>query len=225
MKLQEIKDTYNQIGDHFSKTRARVWPETRKYIGKLDDGDSVLDLGCGNGRLLTGIKAHVKYTGLDFSQTLIKQARKLHPSEDFILADLTKEKTWENLPRFNAIFSIAALHHIPHKEQHLFIISQAKKHLKEDGFLFLTVWNLFKFNRLEHHLKHGSIKLKLKNWRWINTLFQHKWLMFCFAFDVKYLRQLLKEAGFNQVEIFYSDKKGKKTSGLKGRNLCAFAWV
>jgi 2-polyprenyl-3-methyl-5-hydroxy-6-metoxy-1,4-benzoquinol methylase len=188
----------------------------------FEDGQAVLDLGCGNGRLLTGLKADLDYMGIDFSSNLISSAKKFHPGKKFIRGDITQVETWNQLPKFDAIFCVAVLHHLPQRDQHLFVFKQAGKHLKKNGFLFLSVWNLWQLNRLGHHFKNGSLKLKLTNWRFINTLFQHKWQMFCFAFDKKYLGKLTLEAGFKEYDIFYADKKGVKTGMLKGRNLCAF---
>lgn len=197
-----------------------MWPEVTTHLQKLKDGKQVLDLGCGNGRLLTGIKAKVNYTGIDFSKKLINIAREKYPQYKFILKDLTKPKTWESLPKFDAIFCIAVLHHIPNKNQQLFILKEIKKHLKKDGLLFLSVWNLWQPKYLKHHLTLESLKLKLKNPKYLYVPFQ-KSNRFCVAFDKNYLNKLLVSSGFIDIQAYYSDKKGTKTNFLKGQNLCA----
>lgn len=219
----QVKETYNRNADHFSKTRDRVWPETGKYLKKLKKGDKILDLGCGNGRLLLGINQEVKYLGVDFSEELIKIARKLHPLQEFRIADITEDKAWVNLDKFDAIFCVGVLHHLHTRKKQLYILKQARKHLKKNGFVYISVWNLWRLNRIKHHFKQGSLRLKLKNWRWINTLFHNKWLMFCFAFDKHYLQKLFKDAGYKKMQVYYSDKRGKQTNMLKGQNLCVTA--
>ncbi|MBB64599.1 MAG: SAM-dependent methyltransferase [Waddliaceae bacterium] len=52
----------------------------------------LVDIGCGQGILSRILPKGVRYTGVDASQTLLKQARKAaHPSCEFVLADATKE--------------------------------------------------------------------------------------------------------------------------------------
>lgn len=218
-----VKRTYNQIASHFSRSRTVIWPDARKYTGLLQPGDSVLDLGCGNGRLLSGIKTGVDYLGVDFSQKLLEIAKADYPNRRFILADLTDPDLWKTLPNFNAVFCLGVLHHLPHREQQLFVLTKIHQHLKRSGFVYLTVWNLWRKNRIIHHFLNGSLTLKFKNFRWINTLFQRRWPMFCFAFDRRYLEQLVRQAGFTKFHCQYFDKAGMPAEIFTGQNLTLFA--
>ena len=59
---------YDEIGTHFSRTRQKTygnasssnWPITDVYLNKLQSGQSVLDIGCGNGKLVSGLSKGVK---------------------------------------------------------------------------------------------------------------------------------------------------------------------
>lgn len=202
-----------------------MWPETQHVLKRLKKGDTILDIGCGNGRLLTGIKEQVNYIGIDFSKTLLKNAEKLHPGKKFIYGDITKEKTWKNLGKFDAIFCIAALHHIPDRKRQLYVFKKSRKYLKENGFLFLTLWNFWRKDLIPTHFSRESLKLKLYNWRYISEPYDNRWHRFYFTFDKYYLKKMLKESGFNKNDIYYSNRLGGKTSFLKGSNLCVLAKV
>ncbi len=223
MIQDQVKDTYNQIAEHFSKTRRFVWPETLKELEKLKSGDQLLDLGCGNGRLLTGIKNNVEYIGIDFSKTLLKNARHIHPERKFIYGDITKSKVWKGLPKFDAIFCIAVLHHISERKKQLYVLNKSRSILKNGGVLNISVWNFLNFRHLDTHFSKESLKLKRKNWRYLYEPYQNKWNRFYVAFDKAYLRKLLNEAGFKNTDIFYVDRKGNKSNMLRGCNLCATA--
>lgn len=221
-KLSEnVKSFYNQAGEYFSRSRSKIWPEAIPYLKSLRSGDAVLDLGCGNGRLLTGIQKSIDYLGVDFSETMLSQAKKMHPDHRFLLADISHDDAWKNLSQFDAIFCIATLHHIAKKQDQMFIIKKAKKHLKKGGLLFISVWNLWQPKYWQHHLNPESLKLKLRNWRWLRVPFQNKHQRFLFAFDPPYLRDLLQNSGFENLKLYYSDRLGNPTNFLKGKNLCA----
>ena len=183
-----------------------MWPEVVPYINLLKKGDKVLDVGCGNGRLLTAINKEITYTGFDFSETLINEARSLHPENDFRLKDVLE--TWGELGKYEAIFCIAVLHHIESREKQLDALVKIRQHLKKDGFAYLSVWNLWQSNYLKWHLR--SLLTKRNHWRWLYVPFQKKYQRFCFAFDKRYLEKLLKDAGLRTEKIFYA-----------GGNLCA----
>ena len=56
------------------------------YQSLIPAGSRVLEIGCGDGKLLAGLKPAVG-VGIDFSQCMIERARELHPNLQFIHAD------------------------------------------------------------------------------------------------------------------------------------------
>jgi SAM-dependent methyltransferase len=203
--VTQVKETYERIAPYFSRTRVNAWPEMEKYQNMLTTGSSVLDLGCGNGRLLNGITAKIDYMGVDFSNGLIDEAKKLHPKNRFVVADVLDEKFWESLPTFDVIFGVALFHHIPERKQQLYVLDQMKKHLNDSGFIYISVWNLWKKKFWGEHLK--SLPLKFRNWRWVMIPFQHKTPCFYTALDMRYLGNIIKSSGLKVNDVYFSDKK------------------
>jgi trans-aconitate methyltransferase len=76
---------------------------------------SFLDLGCGNGRLLSLVKAHAPHAramGLDFSPTMLESARRQLPDVELIAHDL--DSPLPAIGPFDAVVSSFAIHHLPH---------------------------------------------------------------------------------------------------------------
>jgi len=69
--------------DEFSAEQQRQIAALR---GKIGDNDSILDVGCGYGRLLEFLPKTWKgdYLGIDISPDLIGVARRIHPEREFV---------------------------------------------------------------------------------------------------------------------------------------------
>jgi len=218
--LSQIQKTYDEIGVNFSRTRQKTygngkstnWPVTDKYLAKLKTGETVLDIGCGNGKLVSGLPSGVKYVGTDFSQTLLGEARKLYPHYDFRYGDVVDPSHWDKLGQYEAIFCVAVLHHIPEKEQQLYVLEEAKKHLKKGGFLYLTVWNLWQEKYLQYHVDdHFEVP------------YNKQWKRYCVAFDIQTLSDLMSESEWKIEELFYADLAGNMANIMTGQNLVCVA--
>lgn len=194
----KIKNVYDTIAPQFSASRNYIWPDLEPFLKNIPPNSSVLDIGCGNGRLLLGLPDKIKYTGLDVSPELLKEAQKIHPDHHFNEADITKENAWKNLPQFDYVFCIAVIHHLPTTKDHLFLLSQISKHLKPGSKVLLTAWNLWQPKYLKHHLTPQSLNLKYKmlNLNCLYIPFQGH-LRFHFAFTKLYFKYLLWKLKLN----------------------------
>ena len=200
--LDKVKNGYNQIAEDFSHTRHRSWEEISFLFDYIKPNDKVLDAGCGNGRYLPWIKQkNGQYFGIDNSQELIKIAQSRYQGESFQMADvlaLPFDNTF-----FDKIYSIAVLHHIPSNELRQKFFQEAKRVLKPNGFLVLTVW---KFKRWQERLllfKYNISRVLGKTGLEKNDLFlpwQKKIPRYYHFFSQSELKKLARQAGFEVIK-------------------------
>jgi len=157
--LQKTKQDYNQIAEDFSRTRQRIWEEIRfLFDDYLEKGDKVLDWGCGNGRYFEVLKdKNINYIGIDNSEKLIEIAKQKYPQVDFRIADDSEIPFPDGC--FDKIYSIAVLHHIPSEEFRIKFLQEAKRVLKPNGLLIVTVWKFKSKKERRLLLKYTILKL------------------------------------------------------------------
>ena len=92
-------------------------------------GESILDVGCGNGPL-AGFFASSEYVGADIDDESLARARRLHPEHLFCkMDDIPKNQ------RFACIVGLAVIEHVPAPEKFL---AALKDRLSTDGTIVLT---------------------------------------------------------------------------------------
>jgi SAM-dependent methyltransferase len=140
--LKKTKEDYNLIAEDFSRTRSFVPKEFKNWILQyVFAGEKVLDWGCGNGRFFEIFaNKEINYFGIDISEKLIEIAKNKYPQANFQVISPFDLPFPNNF--FDKIFSIAVFHHIPSEEFRLKFLKEAKRILKPEGLLILTVWNL-----------------------------------------------------------------------------------
>lgn len=149
----------------FSGTRSHLSPDIVALKDLAVSGDSVLDLGCGNGRLselFVGKKYN--YLGADISEELIKIAKLKYSAAKFVqLSDPLKLPFDDN--SFEIVYCLAVIHHIPGKEYRNAFLTEISRVLKPGGKLILTSWNMWKRpgnlgNVIKHKLKYSGFDLR-----------------------------------------------------------------
>ncbi len=201
------KADYNRIATEFSTTRVHSWPEIEIFNTYIKDSWSVLDLGCGNGRLIEAINKKIDYTGIDSSGELIKIAHSKHPKEKFEIMKMEDLKLKDE--SFDAVFTIASLHHLPTKELRVKALTEANRVLKNDGYFFITVWNLWQPKYRKYIWKNlSNMMFKSSGTHFGDTFIPWKDSQrnvlaerYYFAYPLNGLRNDLKSSGFNIVEI------------------------
>jgi len=203
MKGEKIKNDlkllYNDIAREFSATRAYPWRELQVFIPHIKDNFKILDLGCGNGRLLKSLEQADKklnYLGVDFSEDLIAQARDNHPKAKFVVADMSDLSFEANT--FDMVFMVASFHHLPTKAQRLELLFKINRWLKPGGLLFMTNWNLWQKKYFKYSLENFWSK---KSWNdffipWTTNNKETVWRYY-HSFSTGELVALLKKTYFD----------------------------
>lgn len=212
--IQEVKNTYNLIADHFNLTRQTNWPETLEFLKYIKEKNRVLDFGCGNGRFYEMIKdLNVDYYGVDISERLLEIAKQKVSGGHFYLIgeDL-------NLPfaddYFDVVISIATLHHIPSSFLRKKILGDFFRTLKRGGYLLLTVWDFYRgknkrylFLNLLRQIKNilffkkRDLSYKDIFIPWKNEKGEELGKRYFYAFSLLDMKELLNKAGFKIINL------------------------
>ncbi|MFB6226454.1 MAG: class I SAM-dependent methyltransferase [Candidatus Paceibacteria bacterium] len=138
--IEENKRVYNKIAEEFSQDRQELWGFLKTFKKYVQAGDTILDLGCGNGRLYQLFdKNQVDYIGVDQSEELVKIAKDRCEQARFLVADML------NLPledsSVDVVFCIATFHHLPDRESRLKALAEMKRTVKQGSKIIMTNWN------------------------------------------------------------------------------------
>ncbi len=214
--LEVNKKTYDKIAEKFSETRRFLWKDFNIFKPYIREQQRVLDIGCGNGRLLELFDFEVDYTGIDFSENLLKIAKQKYPYAKFFNKDILN---LDFKQKFDIIFLISVLNHFP-KVYHQQIMKQIYKNLRKGGYLFMINWNLwnldfkaknvwkcffYKFTDNKFAKFDFFDKVNIKN---VLTFWEKDFAqpLYYYAFTKSEIKCLLKKVGFKIVYNEYSNK-------------------
>lgn len=161
--MLETIDAYDQVAADFSGTRHRLWSELAQATQGLLSGQHLLDLGCGNGRLLQGVTdPTISYIGVDGADNLLDIARQQWDKRPY-----TTFAHWSPLdgalPLADAsvdrVAAIAFLHHIPSRQLRRTVLIEMYRVLKPGGELHITCWRLFNWKYADLLVKYTVKKL------------------------------------------------------------------
>lgn len=140
--------------------------------------DSLLDVGCGDGRLIYELNRRLperKIRGMDYFQKAIDLAKAMHPQGNYVCGDITGESLFES--KFDIITAIETLEHIKIKDLTEFI-RKTSEYLNPDGRFIITVPSInVRLNK--KHFQHFSLEsfksfipeeLKLNKYHYINII-------------------------------------------------------
>lgn len=140
---------YAAEASEFSETRTHPWAGfTRVLKHVTSSAPSVLDIGCGNGRLLQVLRTRfdegLRYVGFDASQPLLALARQRYHETDarFERGDFVQQDPAQVLPagEYDLVTIFAVLHHVPQERRRLALLRAAAARLAPGGVLAFTLW-------------------------------------------------------------------------------------
>ncbi len=156
-------DFYSRHAEAFSATRERPWPAWLRVAELLeerqDDGRwSVLDLGCGNGRLGRFLEGRwgerLRYHGVDASEPMLAIARAMGGGGRFLCRDLLREGLPAELAeeRFDLVTAFGLLHHLPGLESRKALLRDAAGRLSPGGLLAVSFWQFGALERFRRRM-------------------------------------------------------------------------
>jgi 2-polyprenyl-3-methyl-5-hydroxy-6-metoxy-1,4-benzoquinol methylase len=126
IKMSQVKGLLSPL---LEKQRMKV---AKRFI----KGGSVLDIGCGEGKLLEYLMEGAPYLGIDINADSIRQAKAIRSDEtnvEFRAISLNEDPRLNR--KFDNIVLLAVIEHLVNPEESLTIL---KNYLKEDGRMIIT---------------------------------------------------------------------------------------
>ncbi|HZX50164.1 MAG TPA: class I SAM-dependent methyltransferase [Candidatus Paceibacterota bacterium] len=129
---QTTQDTYNRIATEWAREHDTpdYWQIEFDIFSKLLPKGKVLDVGCGAARDYPLFhKGGYDYTGIDYSEGLLREAKKKFPDARLERADILR-LSFEN--DFDGFWAVASLLHIPKAKMRL-ALENVKRAIKPGG--------------------------------------------------------------------------------------------
>lgn len=135
LERDHVHSVYDKIAPYFNDSRYKAWPKVRQFLLDLQPGSIVADIGCGNGKYLH-INEEVFKLGCDVCRPLV----------DFAWSQGHEVQMCDGLHLpyrdgcFDAVLSIAVIHHLSTKERRIRAIKEMARTLRVGGRIMIYVW-------------------------------------------------------------------------------------
>ncbi len=199
MKERKVWET---IADSWAHLRTKPEKEILDFSKNVKT-DPILDVGCGNGRnLLPFLQKGLKCFGLDFSRSMIREAKKFlkkrNLNASFVVGDAVK------LPfkskSFTTVILVRVLPHIETKKKRLECLKEMKRVGKE---VIISCWYKWDRKLFWVVLKHFFSSDVYVDWNYHGKIYKR----FHHLYTKRELKKDLREVNLN-IKKFWYDKRG-----------------
>jgi cyclopropane fatty-acyl-phospholipid synthase-like methyltransferase len=190
-----VRDGYDVIADVFADWRDRIVDDPRDewrddLVGRLPDGASVLELGCGNGDDAVELARRFHVTGVDISKEQVLRAQSNVAGADIVHADFTELELQP--ASFDAVVSFYVFNHVP-RERLAPLLAHVHEWLVPGGLLMTAF---------------GTSDTDAWTGEWLGTT------MFFSSFPPETNSRLVREAGFEALRdelVVFREPEGEVT--------------
>ena len=188
-----VHDVYEQIAQHFNKTRFGVWSKVKNFINTLPKDNIIADIGSGNGKNMK--MRPDKFIGCDMSDQLIDICKK--NKLNVVKGDVTNIPFADN--SVDNTICIAVLHHLSTQDRRIKGIEELVRITKPKGTIMIQVW------ALEQDGKTGKEFKKQENFvKWTDKQTNKTYERYYHVFQEYELEHLIKQIkGVTIIESFY----------------------
>ncbi|XP_029027993.1 probable tRNA methyltransferase 9B [Betta splendens] len=135
LERDHVHRVYDKIAPYFNDSRYKAWPKVREFLLDLQPGSIVADVGCGNGKYLH-INEEVFKLGCDVCRPLVDSA--WSQGHEVQMCDGLRLPYRDGC--FDAVLSIAVIHHLSTKERRIRAIKEMARTLRVGGRIMIYVW-------------------------------------------------------------------------------------
>lgn len=222
-RLNQInRDFYRVTAADFDATRQRAWEGWGRMLEAVDlPLASVLDIGCGNGRLgrfLAGRQAGgFSYIGVDNSPELLAYARRQGSrvkleliEQDVILGELPARSA-----QLVALFGL--LHHVPGVERRLELLRSAANCVLPGGYLVFAAWRFYERERFRRRILPWPDDMAVERHDYLLDWRRgERALRYCHYIDDEEHAQLVAAAGLPVIDDYRADGGLNRYTVLRG---------
>jgi len=133
--MDEVKNHYNKIYEHFDKNRHTPWPCVPKYLEKFEAFSYLADIGCGNARNQKQNMTELIFESSDFSN-LISVTHEKH--KNALRCNFVHLGYRSSI--FDGVMCIAAFHHLTNYKERELCLIEIHRIVKRGGTALITVW-------------------------------------------------------------------------------------
>jgi SAM-dependent methyltransferase len=133
-----VRRGYDACAERYADARRQDdGDQLAPLLGLLDDGSSVLDLGCGAGEpIARRLSERHRVTGVDVSRSMLDLAEVAVPDGQFILGDILDVELESD--SFDAAVAMFVLFHLP-REEHADVFRRVWTWLRPGGYFLATL--------------------------------------------------------------------------------------
>ena len=160
-KLNQInRDFYATTASEFDATRGRAWVGWERLLTEIKlPIDSILDVGCGNGRFGLFMAEHqtqaLSYHGADNNPALLNFARQTLTDYPHLTVTLTEQDAiLGELPdgEYDLVVLFGVIHHVPGTEQRRAFMQHLAERVKPNGYLAFAAWRFYEQARFKNRI-------------------------------------------------------------------------
>lgn len=222
--LAGMREGYRKAAAETATSRERLYgEELKRFVDYVREGESVLDVGCGDGRALEAFDGkRVSYAGVDLSEDVIARAKERWKERAvFQAGDILELPVPDG--RYDAVLALGVLHHVPSKALRAQAVRELARAARKGGYVMIATWNLWQpryWGVLSHQMfghrngwDFGDLKITWK---------KPQFPRYYHAFTMKEMRELCEDAGMDVVELYYV-RNGEISDWRGGQNLVVIA--
>lgn len=228
---EELSSFYTAQAEKYYLTRKKhrsTWERVVSYLMSLGKKNiTILELWCWGWRLVSYLREHLPipftYTWVDFSEWLLAFAKKDHPKETFVLADMVDYLPTLTPESFDVVISVAAFHHLPTAKERIVVLQHVYALLAYWWHVLMINWSLSRrfLNTYRKHMLRSF-------WKYLYTFGAYDWkdilipwthqgktaYRFYHLFSCSELTNLAQLAWFSRVSCTPIDNNWKDVSNM-----------
>ncbi|MEZ4513721.1 MAG: class I SAM-dependent methyltransferase [Chloroflexota bacterium] len=148
---------YASLADPFARSRAHPQVGFLALLPFLPQQcGTVLDVGCGNGRFGHFLQQHHpfdRYVGVDFTVELLAKGAEMLPNATFLPRDMSRADCLDGLGAFDLVVCLAAMHHVPGRENRVALLQGMRRVLQPGGRIMLSNWQFMESERQQRKVR------------------------------------------------------------------------